>query len=157
MQNLTIKTKQVKGFTLIEIMTVVVIIGVLGALAVPAVLRADAASKATALAGSLETLSGGALNYAMEKGEWAPASTNGILPSELHGYISEVTFESEPPTGGQWIIDSGTDFTFAIGVSSSSSPDETFVKIDEINDDGDLTTGAFRKTAEGTFFLIIEE
>ena len=60
--------------------------------------------------------------------------------------------------GGQWDFeqfDSGV--TSAVGVVSPSLPEEEFVKVDSLIDDGNLATGQFRKIADERYFWVIAE
>lgn len=57
-----------KGFTLVEIMIVVVIIGLLAALAIPAFNKVRRTSQAKSITNNLRQLSGAAQQYFMETG-----------------------------------------------------------------------------------------
>ena len=63
-----------KGFTLVELMVVVVIIGVLTAIAVPVYNNATSKAKLNAIAANLRIINGAISQYQMEKGD-NPAST----------------------------------------------------------------------------------
>jgi len=63
------KTSHRAGFTLLEIMIVVVIIGLLAAIAVPNFLRARARSQATACINNLREIEAGINQWAMETGQ----------------------------------------------------------------------------------------
>jgi type IV pilus assembly protein PilA len=61
-------TQNRKGFTLVEIMIVVVIIGLLAAMAIPAFQKVRASSQDKAVTNNLRQLSGAADQYFLEKG-----------------------------------------------------------------------------------------
>ena len=61
-------TKQAKGFTLVEIMIVVVIIGLLAAMAIPAFQKVRQASQDKAVLNNARQLSGAADQYYLENG-----------------------------------------------------------------------------------------
>jgi len=61
--------KRNQGFTLVEIMIVVVIIGLLAAMAIPAFQKVRASSQQKAILNNLRQLSGAAQQYYLEKGE----------------------------------------------------------------------------------------
>jgi prepilin-type N-terminal cleavage/methylation domain len=61
--------KRNHGFTLVEIMIVVVIIGLLAAMAIPAFQKVRASSQQKAIVNNLRQLAGAAQQYYLEKGE----------------------------------------------------------------------------------------
>lgn len=62
------KNRSTKGFTLVEIMIVVVIIGLLAAMAIPAFQKVRASSQDKAVLNNLRQLSSAADQYFLEKG-----------------------------------------------------------------------------------------
>jgi type IV pilus assembly protein PilA len=69
------KHRPSSGFTLIEIMIVVVMIGLLAAIALPAFQRVRASSQDKAVTGNLRQLSAAAEQYYMEHGATSVASS----------------------------------------------------------------------------------
>ena len=147
-----------KGFTLIELLVAVVVIGMLAAMGIPTYLKVTRNSRAAAVANDINTLANASETYIMESGQWPPDTTAGTFPNEMAGYFAKRFFESNTPMGGQWDFeqfDSGV--TSAVGVVSPSLPEEEFVKVDSLIDDGNLATGQFRKIADERYFWVIAE
>jgi prepilin-type N-terminal cleavage/methylation domain-containing protein len=84
-----IKTNQRAGFTLVEIMIVVAIIGLLAAIAIPNFVKARNASQKAACVANLRTIEGAKANWALESkrsGTDTPSDTDIIGPAS---YIRE--------------------------------------------------------------------
>ncbi|CAA6691126.1 MULTISPECIES: type II secretion system protein [unclassified Lentimonas] len=109
-----------KGFTLVEIMIVVVIIGLLAAMAIPAFQKVRAASQKSAITNNLRQLASAADQYFLEYG--IETITSAKLADADVGYLKAfkaVATESYPTD-----IESGTDIE-ATDVPTAVSADNT--------------------------------
>lgn len=140
-----------RAFTLVEIMIVVVIIGVLAALAIPAMQRVQERSQASRLANDFRQFEAAFQRYALENGQWPPPAAAGVIPAGMTGYLPDA-FTNSPPLGGnfQW---SGPSHNIVL--RNSTATDALMQRIDAILDDGDLTTGDFVKTAGVGFHMVV--
>lgn len=95
-----------RGFTLVEIMIVVVIIGLLAALAIPAIQRVQRRAQNTRFASDLRTFAQAFDTYAMEHGVWPSNAGSGVVPTEVSDQISATAWTAINTIGGRWNWDS---------------------------------------------------
>lgn len=84
------KNKSKKGFTLVEIMIVVVIIGILAALAIPAFQKVRTTSQEKAILNNLRQLYGAAQQYFLEDGS-TTVSYSSLVGTESSKYIKSIS------------------------------------------------------------------
>jgi prepilin-type N-terminal cleavage/methylation domain-containing protein len=82
--DMNIKTSNKAGFTLVEIMIVVAIIGLLAAIAIPNFVRARATSQMNACINNLRQLDGAKQQFALENGK---QSTYVVLAGDVMAYL----------------------------------------------------------------------
>ncbi len=109
-----------KGFTLVEIMIVVVIIGLLAAMAVPAFQRVRESSQVSAVENNLRQLSSAAAQYFMEN----PSQTTVVTANLADlGYLQYDTSDPEFQVADETYTDPITrDTTAAITSTSTNVP-----------------------------------
>src|SRR4029077_18681963 len=90
-----------KGFTLIELMIVVAIIGILAAIAIPNFLRFQAKSKQSEARELLSTVYTAVVAYCAEQSRYGTLSNAGFTPSATPKYYSNVGDTNFTNTGGR--------------------------------------------------------
>lgn len=105
------KTRSTQGFTLVEIMIVVVIIGLLAAMAIPAFQKVRANSQDKAVTNNLRQLASAADQYFLESGNNSVGSTEivGTNSTQYVKSVSTVAKEAYPAviTQGQALTATG--------------------------------------------------
>lgn len=145
------------GFTLVEIMIVVAIVGLLAVIAVPSFVKARHDARRSNFVNDLRLLCDGINLVAMNDRNYPADTTPGIPPSGLSNYVQRVDWSRPTPIGGQWDWD-GLQFQFGgragISVYRPDWSDSEMTEIDRCIDDGDLDAGAFRRRSQGFIYLI---
>jgi prepilin-type N-terminal cleavage/methylation domain-containing protein len=151
------------AFTLVEIMVVVVIIGLLAAVAMPTFRQVSMRSKATATVNDIRQFSAVFLTYSHQNGRWPAETDAGVIPTEVTDSLPK-NFSQRTPIGGlyDWDYDvspGGVPAKAAITITSVSgnpmSDDAALVEyIDNLLDDGVLTSGNVQYNAGSLVFII---
>jgi len=151
-----------KGFTLVEIMIVVLTIALLSAIAVPAFRKAARRSSLTRIANDLNVFSAAFDLYALERGGYPPECH---LPDPYHlpntameEYLDAKKWAEETPIGGYFNWEGRDVYPYAgISIFGTSASETTMRELDEICDDGNLGTGKFRLIAANSRYTYILE
>jgi prepilin-type N-terminal cleavage/methylation domain-containing protein len=134
--------RPVSGFSLIEIMVVVVIIGLLAAMAIPAFLSYQTRSQATTLANNYRVYAAAFEMYATEHGTWPDDVNEGQIPPGMEGQLPR--FLEPSAVGGKWDWEKEImGVTAGISLVGSTGSKAMFTSVDKILDDGDLGGGRF--------------
>jgi len=104
------RTSRKSGFTLVEIMIVVAIIGLLAAIAIPNFVRARTQSQKNACINNLRQIDGAIQQWALENKKDATAS---VVVTGDTGILSYLKSEVKCPSGGTTFADSYTVTTVA--------------------------------------------
>lgn len=145
------------GFTLVEVMILVVIIGLLAGMAMPAFQKARISTQNTRVSNDLRVFREGFSNYSLDEGQWPPDSAPGEMPPQLEGYVTATVFEARTVVGGRydWNFQDGA-YEASIAMVDTFMDQSQALDIDARVDDGDLSTGQFRANG-ADYVLILEE
>ena len=148
------------GFTLVEIMIVVVIIGLLAALAIPAFQRVQRASQNARIINDFRVFSQAFEIYNSQNGSWPANAGSGVVPSSpvpMAGDFKVASWQAVTVVGGRWNWDNnlGSGGNAGICIAAFTCTDDQLTQIDEKIDDGDLTTGNFQKTTATRVMFVL--
>lgn len=90
------------GFTLVEIMVVVVVISLLAAIAVPSFRRIQRKAKTTAIANDFRVFGAAFDTYAQETGRWPADTAVGVFPAAMAQRINQTAWQRKTPMGGKY-------------------------------------------------------
>lgn len=146
------------AFTLVEIMIVVVIIGLLAAIAIPAFQRVQDSARANRATNDFRVFAQAFETYSLQNGGWPPNATAGVVPTGMSGDFKAGTWAGTTSLGGRWNWDRNLGSVIAgISVQNFTVTDAQLASIDAKLDDGDITTGHFQKVSANRVTYILEQ
>ncbi len=146
-----------KGFSLLEIMIAVSIIGLLAALSVPAVLNAGERGRARRFAKEIKSAGHAFVQYAFENGDYPGDNTPSEIPGGMNEYLAGFPWTESTVIGGSWDWDYNVfGILAAVSVKSPDWENDRMIDIDKIIDDGNLSSGQFRQRTGGYMYVLEE-
>ncbi len=106
------KLQNRKGFTLVELMIVVAIIGILAAIAIPAFLRSIKKSKTSEAEGIMRKMADGSKSYFTSEQKFSESVTNGGVEPWHEGTPAGATAFGLPVPWDQYVFPGGDAFQF---------------------------------------------
>lgn len=148
------RTCRHSGFTLVEMMIVVVIIGLLATMAIPTMKQIRSRSQDARFISDLRTHVGAFESYILESRTVPDDGQPGQIPDGMEGWLSQGWME-DTSIGGQWDWDKDQfGFNLGVGVYRPNADQDRMQRIDGEIDDGNLNTGRFRQRSDGYDFII---
>ena len=147
------------GFTLMEILIVVVILGILAAIVIPSFASATEDTRKAAFAQDLRAFEAGILRYEVDHSAFPLDGGSGTVPVGLEPYVNVPKWQSGSPIGGVWDNETDDVVTAGMGVhfnGTGETRDATYMAdIDKMIDDGVVTTGSFRVFGDRYYRVIV--
>jgi prepilin-type N-terminal cleavage/methylation domain-containing protein len=146
------------AFTLVEIMIVVVIIGLLAAIAIPAFKRVQDSARANRATNDFRVFTQAFETYSLQNGGWPPNASAGVVPTGMSGDFKASNWAATTSLGGRWNWDRNLGGVIAgISIQNFTATDAQLASIDAKLDDGDLSTGHFQKVSATRVTYILEQ
>jgi prepilin-type N-terminal cleavage/methylation domain-containing protein len=143
------------GFTVVEMITVVAIIGLLAGMAIPQFSQARETSRATLMFSRMRTAASAFQMYAMDHAAYPPNAAPGMVPAGMAGYLGKFEWTQPTPLGGHWSWDLNRyGFHAAVSVTGHHGSPATMLQLDRRIDDGKLDSGLFRARPDGHSFVL---
>lgn len=138
------------GYTLIELVTVVLILGILAGVALPRVMGGSDEAAIEATISHLKTITLAAELYYNETGDWPPNALSETMPVGMSPYLRPNIFAVACPAGGIYDWDQGNaGFAANIKIVDEAPDLTTWSAIDRRMDDGDSTSGRLTRLPTG--------
>jgi len=159
MDALMAKSKKTRGFTLVEIMVVVTLIGFLAVLAVPGFQRIKLRALTASYTSDTRLFSEAFQRYAQENGSFPETSPVGVIPAGMETYLNPNDWNKTSSIGGNysWLSIQNTNQTVGIiVVAGATLSAEELQLIDTWIDDGNIGDGNLLTIGAGTvvYFLV---
>jgi prepilin-type N-terminal cleavage/methylation domain-containing protein len=146
-----------QGFTLVEIMIVVTIIGLIAMMAIPAYRRSVMNAQNGAYASDVRVASGAFEMFAIENGKYPADASRGVEPPEMAAYLTKFDFTEETPIGGLWDWDHDVfGVVGSISVAGSEIKEPQLKRLDKTIDDGFIVTGILRDNGDRILYVLEE-
>lgn len=134
---------RMKAFTLIELVIVVVILGVIGAIALPRLSRGAETAACHSFAVESSRLVECFYEHKVLNGNYPSQAPGQAIPTDISDQFRSSL--NDTPMGGVWKYKTGSSTELIAQLPGGKNYDATMLEIDRKIDDGNLSTGAFTK------------
>ena len=96
------RRRRAAGFTLVELMVVVLIISVLATIALPSFIRVQRRTRTAAIQNDFRTFASAFDTYAQENGGWPAEAATAVIPAGMDQRLNVSAWQRKTPMGGQY-------------------------------------------------------
>lgn len=151
-----------RGFTLVEILIVVIIIGVLAAIVIPVVSNAQEQARQAEFQDTLRKLTMATQHYLETNSSLPTQGAGDPIPAEVYvNMYDNATFPNRTPLGGYWHLGFFADVNeWGVGVwwpSDETGVEDKIVEIDVALDDGDKNNGKFQARNSARYYWLLRK
>jgi prepilin-type N-terminal cleavage/methylation domain-containing protein len=156
-----------RGFTLVEILVVVVIISLLAMLAIPGMQMVQRRARSSAVINDFRVFATAFQTYAQERGSFPVETDAALVPAGMETVLKPDAWLRVTPIGGHYNWENnqlhfGVNYKAAIAITATGDAPlpldvNQLTAIDRAVDDGDLYNGNFRLGAGLCPLFIIEK
>lgn len=148
-----IKIRQ--GFSLVELVVVVLILGTIAAIAVPNLLQSSQRSQATAMAQQIRKIDDAVQRSYFENQKWpSVAVPTGKVPPELSTYLPKDAYSGKGLISGPILSIENNIIRYSFGSTQFTANEAQLQLVDSLIDDGNSGSGNFLYT-NGSMWLWI--
>jgi prepilin-type N-terminal cleavage/methylation domain-containing protein len=140
--------KHPRGFSLIELMVVITVIGILAMLASPRVMAAARRAEATTTANDIRVFTNAIEFYSTSEGAYPGIMSYSWMPESIEGYLPHSWTDGTY----SWFYANNGTLTYILVYNLDFTPEQS-IRLDSIIDDGNIATGKMIIGPGGTGLL----
>ena len=138
------------GFTIVELMVVIGIVGILALLSMPTIRTAADRAEATVTANDLKKFGQAVEFYSTESGNYPATMTYSRMPEVVADYLPKAWLNGNY----SWFYINSSRYTYIYVYNLGFTPEQA-VQLDKIIDDGNIGDGKVRIAVSGTGLIYL--
>ena len=148
-----------RGFSLVEILVVIAVIGIIAAIAVPYIGTIREKARVASTVHDFRTFRTAFYSYSLMRNGYPPDSHNELPKGVgMEAFLAADSFERDAAISGRFNWEGPERYPYAgISLTTTNASQSELEAVDDILDDGNLSTGYFRRTPNGRYTYIIED